>query len=318
MSSVMTLEQVNVTSPATITPPSAASPNGLDAYPHGWRYVRRSANGEDNWVRVPLKREDVLHPQLGDKKVHSEYHERFSTYLYDVLTEQVANDPHAVVLHDVGIMWNDPDLKHHAPDIAVIFDVRQRKEWHTFHVAKEGTKPTLIIEVTSPSNRSTDVADKLDEYEVAGVPLYIIVDTYRYRGKLRRRLLGYQLDSNGNYRVMMPNEKGWLWLGPVSLWISIENHKVVCYDAAGKPIADYVGMVAQRDQAWLERKAAQTKAQEAEQQARAETRARKEAEQQARAEAHARKEAEQQAQAAHAEIERLLAELARLRGSNSP
>ncbi len=275
MSSIMTLEKV--ASPVTITPPAMVS-NDLEAYPHGWRYVRRSANGEDKWVRVALRRDDVLHPQLGDKKVHSEYHERFSTYLYDVLAQQVANDPHAVVLHDVGVVWDDPDLKHHAPDIAVIFDVQERKEWSTFNVAKEGTKPALVIEVTSPSNRSTDVADKLDEYEAAGVPLYIIVDTYRYRGKLYRRLLGYQLGPTGRYEVMTPNEKKWLWLEPVRLWIAVDDNEVVCYDASGEAIADYLGVVSQRDEAKMQAEQALAQSREA-----------------------------------NAEVERLLAELARLR-----
>lgn len=284
MSSVMTLEKV--ASPVTITSPAIVS-NDLDPYPHGWRYVRRSVNGEDKWVRVALRRDDVLHPQLGDKKVHSEYHERFSTYLYDVLAQQIADDPHAVVLHDVGIVWNDTHLKHHAPDIAVIFDVQKRKEWSTFNVAEEGTKPALVIEVTSLSNRSTDVADKLDEYEAAGVPLYIIVDTYRYRGKLYRRLLGYKLGPNGRYEVMTPNEKKWLWLEPVRLWINVDDNGVVCYDASGEAIADYIGVVSQRNKARS----------------------------QAQAAAQAREAAEAQAQAANAEVERLLAELARLRGT---
>lgn len=312
MSSVMTLEKV--ASPVTITPPASVS-NDLDAYPHGWRYVRRSVNGEDKWVRVALRREDVLHPQLGDKKVHNEYHERFSTYLYDVFVQQVADDPHAVVLHDVGIVWDDPDLKHHAPDIAVIFDVQKRKEWSTFNVAKEGTKPALVIEITSLSNRSVDVADKLDEYEAAGVPLYIIVDTYRYRGKLYRRLLGYQLGSNARYEVMSPNEKKWLWLEPVRLWINVDDNNVVCYDASGEVIADYKGVVSQRNRARMQTQRALAKA-KAELEAReaAEAQA-QQAKAKAQAEAQAREAAEAKAEAANAEIERLLAELARLRGA---
>ena len=97
-----------------------------------------------------------------------------------------------IELHDVGVVWDNPNLKHHAPDIAVIFDVRQRQEWSTFKVAEEGTKPTLIIEVTSLSNRSIDLVDKLSEYEQAGVPMYIILDTYRYKDRLRAELLRLQ------------------------------------------------------------------------------------------------------------------------------
>ena len=35
--------------------------------------------------------------------------------------------------------------------LAVIFGVRERQNWGTFFVAKEGVRPALIIEVTSPN-----------------------------------------------------------------------------------------------------------------------------------------------------------------------
>ena len=314
MTSVMTLEKV---APSATVVPARRPVRDLDAFPHGWRYVRRSVNGEDPWERVPLRRKDVLHPQFGDMKVHNEYHKRFSTYLYYVLAQRLANDPHAVVLHDVGIVWDDAHLEHHAPDIAVIFDVRERQEWSTFNVAQEGTKPALIIEVTSLSNRSTDMADKLDEYEQAGVPLYVIVDTYRYRGKLNRRLLGYQLGSTGRYEVLSPNEKKWLWLEPVHLWLGLDDNKVVCYEASGKPIADYTGVVVERDEARTERDEAKVEAEQAKAKAQAEAEARAAAEAQAQAQAEARAAAEAQAQAFEAELARLRAELAHFRAASS-
>jgi Uma2 family endonuclease len=234
--------------------------------------VRRVINQEEIWERLPLTREDVKHPQLGDTIVHKEYHERFSTYLYDVLALQLADDPQAVVLHDVGVYWEDKELGHHAPDIAVIFNVQTRKEWSYFKVVEEGSKPSLIIEVTSLNNRSMDLVDKLDEYEQAGVPYYVVVDTYRYQKKLTRRLLGYRLAENGHYEILSPDEQQRLWLEAVGLWIAFRDNALVCYDQSGQAIANYTGVVAQRD------------------------------------------EARREAQKAKAEVARLLAELARLRG----
>ena len=301
------------------------------AYPYGWRYTHRIIDGEEGWEQVPLTREDLLHPQLGDTKVHNEYHERFSAYLYYVLTQQVADDPHAVVLHDVGVVWDNPNLKHHSPDIAVIFDVRQRQEWSTFKVAEEGTKPTLIIEVTSLSNRSIDLVDKLSEYEQAEVPMYIIADTYRYKGRINRRLLGYKLSSTGHYETMKANQKGWLWLAPVRLWLAFEKNEVVWYDEAEQPIPDYTGVTAKLNaaKAEVQKISAQRQAEVesrklAEAKAEAEAEARREAEAKAQAEAQARREAEAKVQAEaeakmqmEAELARLRAELTRLQGQRS-
>ena len=89
----------------------------------------------------------------------------------------------------------------------VIFGVRERKNWSTFDVAQEGVRPALIIEITSPETRSIDRSDKLDEYEAAGVPLYVIVDTSIRRGQTTLRLLGYQLTQMA-YEVLPPEARG--------------------------------------------------------------------------------------------------------------
>jgi len=288
MANVAVMEQ---TSDLARQKPKESRPHVLETYPYGWRDVRCFDNGIEKWKRVPLTREDLLHPQLGDTKVHYEYHERFCTYLYDGLVARLATKPNTLVLHDVGIYWDDPHLKHHAPDIAVIFDVAKRKECSSFKVAEEGTKPSLIIEVTSLSNRSTDLVDKLDQYEQAGVPLYVIVDTYTYKNQRKRRLLGYELQY-GTYRIMTPNAEERLWLEPVGLWIGLED-EVILYDESGEPVANYTELAG--------------KLEEAEAKAQAEADARQKAEAKAQAEADARATME-------VELARLREELARLRG----
>ncbi len=47
------------------------------------------------------------------------------------------------------------------------------------------------------------------------------------------------------YRRLRPNDRGWLWLETLGVWLGQENGRVVCYDGQGNPI----GTVAEIDQA---------------------------------------------------------------------
>ena len=87
---------------------------------------------------------------------------------------------------------------------------------------REGTKPSLIIEIVSPSTRPTDVVTKVDHYARVGVPNYIIVDRFERQGVMVRVLVGYRLTPNG-YEELSPNANGWLWLEPVNLWLGLDG-----------------------------------------------------------------------------------------------
>jgi Uma2 family endonuclease len=284
-----------------VTPGPGADPS--DPYRYGWRYVRhKHADGTESIEQVPLTLEDVLHPQEGDQVTHSDAHQRRRRYLCDVLEAQLARDPTAVVLDDVRVAWDVPDLKPHGPDIMVILGVRERKNRSTFDVAEEGVRPALIIEITSPETAPVDRSTKVDEYDQAEVPLYIIVDAVLSRRQPTLRLVGYTRTPTG-FQILVPNERGWLWLEPVRLWLGIQDDEIVCYDEDGRPLGDY--------RALSEALAAETQARrEAEQQAAAEGRARVEAERRAEAEAQARI-------AAEARLRELEAELRRLRGDQA-
>jgi hypothetical protein len=111
---------------------AAASPTGSpqpeDPFRYDWRYLRHlRRDGVEEFEQMPLTIEDVLHPQEGNISTHSLDHGRRNYYLYDVFLAQLADDPTAVVLHDVRISWDIPGLGAHGPDIAVIFGVRERK-----------------------------------------------------------------------------------------------------------------------------------------------------------------------------------------------
>lgn len=195
---------------------------------YGWRFVRRDLpDGNYTVEQIPLSLEDVLHPEEGDQVTHSGAHQRRWRYLCNVFNARLIHDPTAVVLDDVRIKWDNPDIKPHGPDIMVIFGVRERKNWSTFNVAEEGTRPTLIVEMTSPETRTIDFVSKRDEYEFANVPLYVIVDSLTRRGEETLRLYGYTLTPNG-YQALAPDAQGRLWLEAVGLWLGIHKGDVYC------------------------------------------------------------------------------------------
>jgi colicin import membrane protein len=273
-------------SQATIETSTSSTTEAQEPFYYGWRYVRRRyPNGREVVEQVPLTLDDVLHPQEGDFVIQNDDHHQVCVYLCNVLRGHLAPDPATVVLQDVLIAWDVPDMKPLAPDIAVIFGVRERRNWSTFDVAEEGTGPALVIEVTSPATREADLSRKLDVYDIAEVPIYIIVDSVERKGMLTRRLLGYRMTLDG-YTGIAPDERGWLWMEPVGLWIGIHENHICCYTADGRYIEDYIGVYTARVQ--LEAQARQAEA-------------RANAEQQARADAEAR-------------IAELEAELRRLRG----
>src|SRR5438067_10536636 len=120
------------TAPATppVSPPA-------DPYAIGWREVRRQLpDGHTVVEQVPLTLQDALHPQEGDVIVMNTAHNRDWRYLQDVFERRVAGDPHALVLGDCKVLWEDG--VHHSPDLAVIFGVREVRDFYSqFDVAAE-------------------------------------------------------------------------------------------------------------------------------------------------------------------------------------
>jgi colicin import membrane protein len=259
------------------------------SFRYGYRYQRKKLpNGRVDYEMVPLTLEDVLHPQPGDFHLPSDAHIDDCTYLLNVTKDRFAGDRSVKVLSDCGIYWDKPGLKHHSPDLAVIFGVKQRREWKTFHVKTEKVRPSLIVEVTSPSTRVTDVKTKVKQYARAEVPHYVIADARSVRKKRRLTLIPYRLDG-GSYQPVPLDEQGRAWLEPLALWLGVKidpdtgGDRLVLIDpATNEEIGDYTAI------------------------------------RQAREEAEARAEAEAQARIqAEAEVRELKAEIRRLRGQGT-
>jgi Uma2 family endonuclease len=284
---------------------SAVTSPADDPFHIGWRDVHETMPGGERVRRqVPLTLEDFLHPKEGDHFVESSLHDEIRRYLAGVFDSRIADIAKSKVISDVGVYWDDPHYGHHCPDIAVIFDVKFRN-FSSFNVAEQGTRPRLIVELTSPSTRSVDLVDKFEDYHAVGVQYYVTID--RVNPDDPWQLTGYVRTPRQYRPMILKDERGRLWLEPLNLWLAVDGDRVLCYDdLSDEPLGDYRQVVQALDlssqQAETERLRAETERQRAEaEQARAQA-------EQTRADAERTR-----ADAAEAKARELEAELARLR-----
>lgn len=282
-----------------------------DPFRYGWRYVKRvGPDGEEMLDQIPLSLEDVLFPEMGDFIVQTDAHNSDLTYLKVVFKARLAGQATTVVVSDCRVDWNLPGVRPLGPDIAVFADVERHRDWATLDVAAEGARPLLVVEVTSLDTRQNDVGKKVDFYYRAGIPLYVIADVLEEDDFERRlELIVYRHTPDG-YERIKPDERGWIWLEPIGVWLGIAPEarlgydRLACFDpATGEEIGDYTAI----SQA-LE--AAETRAAEISQTLEAEGRARADADTRAA-------EAETRAALAEARIRALEDELKRL-GNGPP
>lgn len=222
-----------------------------DPFFYGWRYVpQKQADGSVEYEIVPLTPEDVLHPQIGDFIVNSHEHEQLCIHLFNIFKAYLAHDPAAVVLHNVLVKWGIRGMKGHGPDIVVFSGVPKQHMWRSFNITRDGGTPELVIEVTSPATRRTDLTRKLQHYHRAGVPLYIIIDLVRSERRPTANLTGYR-HTPARYERIAPDQRGWLWIAAVGLWLGIDRDtdQVACYNPDGTRINDYTQEMQARRQA---------------------------------------------------------------------
>jgi Uma2 family endonuclease len=287
----------------TATPPQITRPEP-DPWRFGWRFVRKpQPDGTVRTEQVPLTYEDVLHPEEGDVIVETPIHDQNGLDLKCALQLRLAGRLGYVVLHDCRVDWGVAGVRAHSPDITVVENVGQ---WDpnlgTFRVADHGARPVLVIEVTSPSTRGQDLIDKVDHYFRAGVPLYAIVDRGPAEEKRGLSLLGYRATPEGYVRMAL-DERGWLRLPPVGIWLGIDGEHLAIFDEGGKRFSSYVE-VALRLEAEAERARAEAQRANAEaQRANAEAKARAQAEAKAQAELDARLQLEAKVRELEARIQ---------------
>ena len=208
--------------------------------------VRTDARGRPQLIRTPLSEEDVLHPREADHINQNEGHTDDRVYLMRIFQEQFARKAGALVLCNHAIKWDVAGMKNHGPDIAVILGLPPRPPRRpSFRVAREGARPELIVEITSPATYRIDLDIKPGQYWLCGVPYYVIVAEIPQRRRRQLQIIGYRHGERG-YRRMRLNAKGWLWLETVQLWLGQEKGRVACFDKNGRRIRTYVEIEIER------------------------------------------------------------------------
>ena len=210
-----------------------SAPEGRDedeASRYGWRFVRRvQGNGTEVIDPIPLTLEDLLYPEEGDFVVHEPVHTRDFIYCQSTLETHYASQPDVVVLGDCRVDWDVPGVRPLGPDILVLFEVRQWLRRATYHLAEEGGRPVLVIEILSPETRGQDLRTKRRLYYRVGVQKYVLIDRGP-RGDAPVQLIGYQRGTRG-WRRLRPDAQGRLDLAPVSMVLGVADERPWLYDA---------------------------------------------------------------------------------------
>ncbi|MEO6191853.1 MAG: Uma2 family endonuclease [Thermoanaerobaculia bacterium] len=277
------------------------------------RWVK-SAGGQMELQEFPLTPEYFLDPQIGDQVVQSYRHWRVTGQIHDIVSRHVSSLwEEVLVLSDQKLLWGHREWRRPAPDITVIPNVPNSREWEgsSFNVAKTGLRPCLIIEVVSFSNaaiRNTDLVDKVKLYEREKIREYLALDPPLPANGYHFQWIGYRLADGGRYRAIEPDAEGRIVSETVGLAFGVSPD--------GKTTLVFDARTGERLYTASERAAQETEraAREAERATRETERAARETEratretQRATREAEARKDAED-------EVARLREEIARLKGT---
>ncbi len=278
----------------------AGAPSGEESDPffYGARWVPVDrGDGTTDLEQVPLTEEDLLDPQDGDEMPQGSLHSEIVLSLRQRLKDWFKKrEPQTAVYHDMKVRWPAEREFSPAPDLCVVRglpDLQANRD--SFDVLREGVAPCLVIEVTSPSTRRTDLGKKVDSYARVGVEEYFIVDTAPWRsGTGPLSLMGHRL-REGSYCRIEPNEQGRLRSRTAGLLLSVrpdapevvlENAgQEILSESAERALAEAAARQTAERRAQLEeagRREAEQRTQEAEQRAQAEAAKRRKAEERLR------------------------------------
>jgi Uma2 family endonuclease len=209
-----------------------------ETLPYGWRYrLRRRRDGTQYYQEIPLTEADFLDPKEGYRKMQNPKHARCTVELFNRLDNYYAADPTTGVFFDLKMEWGIPGLKNPAPDISVIPHLRQKDiDPGTFKVKKQGTRPSLVIEVMSPHYQGDDTV-KVELYSHAGIKEYLIVNPYGGDQHQDYHLTGYRLVGL-QYEPIEPDREGRLWSDSTGVFfgVSADNREILLTTANGEKL----------------------------------------------------------------------------------
>jgi Uma2 family endonuclease len=205
----------------------------------GYRNVSSiDAQGNETVTQVPLTERDFLHPQEEDRFLLTDAHTLNVEYLRHAIKMATRSRPEIRTFSDHRIDWQVGDIEPMGPDV-VVFD-RFLQPWDisvgTVKVRDMDCVPKVVIEVTSPSTRHTDVKAKHFLYHRIGIPTYVIVDLIRgWEGMILPEIVAYRWTPDG-YVAIGENAAGRMpieWLG---ISLEMDGNLVHAYDADGNRI----------------------------------------------------------------------------------
>ena len=217
----------------------------------------------------------VYYPESdGEPMAETDVHRQQMIYLIEALTDYFRHDPQVYVAGNLLLYYAEGDPEQSVAPDVFVVFGVPGGNRRVYKLWEEGKGPDVVFELTSRGTMWKDLGPKKGIYEMLGVREYFLFDPLREY--LEPPLQGYRLED-GTYRQVEGEQLGSQVLG---LELQVEGEFLRLYDLkTGEKLLTP-----------LEAQAA-----------------RREAEALARREAEARQQAE-------AELERLRAELARLRG----
>ncbi len=211
-------------------PPSGPPPDDADPFRLGWRHVRVTRpDGTEVVELVPLTHEDLLYPEEEDFVVNRPRHTLDFVYCHGALCAFFDGVAGMVILGDCRIDFGVLGIRPLGPDIVVLDGVREWLKQGTFHIAQEGGRPVLVLEIASPDTRAHDLHAKPEFYFRAGVRKYVIVDR-GWDAEHPAKLLGNQRGPDG-WVPLPADAQGRLDLSPLPLLLGLEDDRPWLYDA---------------------------------------------------------------------------------------
>jgi Uma2 family endonuclease len=217
----------------------------------------------------------------GKPMAETDVHIDVLIYLREALRDYFRNEPQVYVAGNMLLYYEEGNpAACVAPDVFVVQGVA-KGERRTYRLWEEGQPPTVVFEITSRGSRLEDLGTKRALYAMLGVQEYFLYDPLGEY--LRPPLQGYRLQQ-GEYERMLPGDQGQLVSQTLSLELRLQDGQLLVVNpATGERLLTPAEAHTAR-----------------------------------RTEAEARQAAEARAALAESELERMRAELARLREETRP
>ena len=197
----------------------------------GWRY----RNG--GTTVIPLRAEDLLNQEEGDKIVTNTAHIEDMQYLFEALTRRTRGKPGIRVFSDHCINFQVRGLGILGPDV-ILFNGEDRpwdKGRGTFPVKAMKARPLYAFEVTSPSTRPRDLRARLSQFFRAGVPVYVVIDAPYGGGRHPLGVVAFQAGPDG-YEQLPAADDGRVWVEVAEVYLGLEDGRLMIRAADGKKV----------------------------------------------------------------------------------